>query len=232
MQNMPTIAIGMSAWSTGAVAHRLGRPCFGSMYQSNTAVATSRMGPATGIIGHFLHCHCSATGHSMPRVGKAYSRCVVSFLAFKPFALPSSNRGSSFAGLRLFVGNTGCLPFYFPGQVETIVATPNAKHANTSGGYRTRAALNLRNLGWMPALLGRPAQIRRSATASIDIPAYKLIGVSPVKHRGPRWHASRNDASIRLSFRRLCNHREEPGLLPRVRKFLTPRAPLQAANIV
>lgn len=210
MQNMPTIAIGMSAWSTGAVAHRLGRPCFGSMYQSNTAVATSRTGPATGIIGHFLHCRCWATGHSMPRVGESCSPCVV---IFRP-------------------GKTGCPPLYFPGQVETIVATPNAKHANTSGGYRTRAALNLRNLGWMPALLGRPAQIRRSATASIDIPAYKLIGVSPVKHRGPRWHASRNDASIRLSFRRLCNHREEPGLLPRVRKFLTPRAPLQAANIV
>lgn len=184
MQNMPTIATGMSAWSTGAVAHRLGRPCFGSMYQSNTAVATSRMGPATGIIGHFLHCHCSATGHSMSRVGEIYSRCAVIVPAFKPFALPSWNRGPSFVGLRLFAGKTGCPPLYCPGQLETIVAIPNAKHANTSGGYRTRAALNLRNLGCMPALLGRPAQIKRSATASIDIPAYRFIGVSPVQHRG------------------------------------------------
>jgi hypothetical protein len=89
---------------------------------------------------------------------------------------------------------------YCPGQLEIIVATPNAKHTNISGGYRTRAALNLKNLRCTPALLGRPTQIRRNAIASAAIPANKFIDVPPAKHRKPRRPASRDDTSIRCSF--------------------------------
>jgi hypothetical protein len=88
----------------------------------------------------------------------------------------------SLVGLRLFAQKTGYRQPYFPGQLEIIAATPNAKHDNIRGGYRKRAALTLKNLRWMLALLGRPTRIRRNATASITIPASKFIGVSSVGH--------------------------------------------------
>ena len=67
----------------------------------------------------------------------------------------------------------------FPASLRQVPLHRKRSTTVLVGGYRTRAALSLKNFCRMPNLLGRPTQIRRNATATITIPLNKFVGVFP-----------------------------------------------------